>query len=205
MIKSAVLIANGEVSKIQYVKSIIDNNNLFISIDAKLENLEKLGIKPNLILGDLDTASIENLDSNTKVIKLHDQSKTDFEKSIDYCVSQGIRNLYILGATGGERNDHNLVNILIAQKYSDTLNIEMISNFFQIVFVNGCKEILEKKHRNLSIISLTDDNKITTSGLQYNLSDQKLVSFSHGISNRIISDKCLIKSEEKLILFIEIK
>ena len=49
------------------------------------------------------------------------------------------------------------------------------------------------------------DNKITTSGLQYNLSDQKLDSFSHGISNRIISDKCLIKSAEKLILFIEVE
>ena len=205
MIKSAVLIANGEISNFQYVKSIIDNNNLFISIDAKLENLEKLGIKPNLILGDLDTASTKNLDSNTKVIKLYDQGKTDFEKSLNYCVSQGIRNLYILGATGGERNDHNLANILMAQQYSGTLNIEMISNFFQIVFVNGSKEILEKKHRNLSIISLIADNRITTSGLEYNLSDQKLNSFSHGISNRIISDKCLIKAKEKLILFIEIE
>ena len=204
MIKSAVLIANGEVSKIQYVKSIIDSNNLFISIDAKLENLKKLGIKPNLILGDLDTASIDNLDSNTKVVKLYDQCKTDLEKTLDYCISQNIHNLYILGATG-ERDDHNLANIMIAQQYSDSLNIEIVTNYYQISFVNGSKEILGKKYRNLSMISSIDDNKITTSGLQYNLSDQKLDSFSHGISNRIISDKCLIKSEEKLILFVEIE
>ena len=55
------------------------------------------------------------------------------------------------------------------------------------------------------MISLHSDNRITTSGLEYNLSDQKLNSFSHGISNRIISDKCLIKAKEKLILFIEIE
>ena len=122
-----------------------------------------------------------------------------------YCVSQGIHNIYILGATGGERNDHNLANILMAQQYSDALNIEMISNFFQIVFVNSSIEILEKKNKNLSMISLHSDNRITTSGLEYNLSDQKLNSFSHGISNRIISDKCLIKAKEKLILFIEIE
>ena len=79
----------------------------------------------------------------------------------------------------------------------------MISNFFQIVFVNSSIEILQKKNKNLSMISLHSDNRITTSGLEYNLSDQKLNSFSHGISNRIISDKCLIKSEERLILFIE--
>ena len=204
MIKSAVLIANGEISETQYVKSIIDSNNFFISIDSKLENLSKLGIKPNLILGDLDTASIHKRDSNTKVIKLYDQSKSDFEKSLDYCISENIRNLYILGATG-ERDDHNLANIMIAQQYSDALHIELITNFFQIFFVNGSKEILEKKYRNLSMMSLIDDNKITTSGLQYNLSDEKLNSYSHGISNRIVSDKCLIKSEKKLILFIEIE
>ena len=66
-------------------------------------------------------------------------------------------------------------------------------------------KILKMKYKNLSMISLHADNRITTSGLEYNLSDQKLNSFSHGISNRIISDKCLIKSEEKLILFIEIE
>ena len=202
MIKSAVLIANGEVSETQYVKTIIDSNNFFISVDSKQENLIKLGIKPNLILGDLDTAYIHNIDSNSKVIKLHDQSKSDFEKSLDYCISENIRNLYILGATG-ERDDHNLANIMIAQQYSDVLHIELITNFFQIFFVNGSKEILEKKHRNLSMISLIADNRITTSGLEYNLSDQKLNSFSHGISNQIISDKCLIKAKEKLILFIE--
>ena len=77
--------------------------------------------------------------------------------------------------------------------------------FWQCMDTLRDKEILEKKHRNLSMISLIADNRITTSGLKYNLSDQKLNSFSHGISNRIISDKCLIKSKEKLILFIEIE
>ena len=81
----------------------------------------------------------------------------------------------------------------------------MVTNFFQIFFVKESKEILEKKNRNLSMISSIDDNRITTSGLEYNLSDQKLNSFSHGISNIIISDKCLIKAKEKLILFIEIE
>ncbi len=48
MIKSAVLIANGKVSKTDYVKKIIDSNDYFISIDAKSENL-KLGIRSEYI------------------------------------------------------------------------------------------------------------------------------------------------------------
>ena len=85
MIKSAVLIANGKVSKNDYVKKIIDSNDYFISIDAKSENLKELGVQPNLILGDLDSAAIDDLDSKIEVVELSDQNKTDLEKSLDYC------------------------------------------------------------------------------------------------------------------------
>jgi len=74
---SAVLIANGKVSKTNYIKKIIDSNDFFISIDAKLDNLKELGVKPNLILGDLDSTVISDLDSQIEVVELSNQNKTD--------------------------------------------------------------------------------------------------------------------------------
>ena len=204
MSTSAVLVANGEKPVSNYAKQLIAQNNLKICVDSNLSFFKELDVEPDIIIGDLDTVDINKSGSKSTIVNKEDQNKTDLEKSLDYCIAQNIKDIYIIGATG-ERDDHSLANIMIAQQYSDTLNIEMISNFFQIFFVNGSKEILEKKSRNLSMISLISDNKITTSGLEYNLSDQKLNSFSHGISNRIISDKCLIKAKEKLILFIEIE
>ena len=204
MSTSAVLVANGEKPVSNYAKQLIKEINLKICVDSNLSIFRELDIEPDIIIGDLDTVDINKSSSKSTIVNEEDQNKTDLEKSLDYCIAQNIKDIYIIGATG-ERDDHSLANIMIAQQYSDTLNIEMISNFFQIFFVNGSKEILEKKSRNLSMISLIADNKITTSGLEYNLSDQKLNSFSHGISNRIISDKCLIKAKEKLILFIEIE
>ena len=204
MSTSAVLVANGEKPVSNYAKQLIAQNNIKICVDSNLSFFKELDVEPDIIIGDLDTVDINKSGSKSTIVNKEDQNKTDLEKSLDYCIAQNIKDIYIIGATG-ERDDHSLANIMIAQQYSDTLNIEMISNFFQIFFVNGSKEILEKKSRNLSMISLISDNKITTSGLEYNLSDQKLNSFSHGISNRIISDKCLIKAKEKLILFIEIE
>ena len=204
MSTSAVLVANGEKPVSNYAKQLIAQNNLKICVDSNLSFFKELDVEPDIIIGDLDTVDINKSSSKSTVVKEEDQNKTDLEKSLDYCIAQNIKDIYIIGATG-KRDDHSFANIMIAQQYSDTLNIEMISNFFQIFFVNGSKEILEKKSRNLSMISLISDNKITTSGLEYNLSDQKLNSFSHGISNRIISDKCLIKAKKKLILFIDIE
>ena len=204
MSTSAVLVANGEKPVSNYAKQLIKEINLKICVDSNLSIFKELDVEPDVIIGDMDTVEINTASSKSTIVAVEDQNKTDLEKSLDYCIAQNIKNIYIIGATG-ERDDHSLANIMIAQQYSETLNIEMISNFFQIFFVNGSKEILEKKHRNLSMISLIADNRITTSGLEYNLSDQKLNSFSHGISNQIISDKCLIKAKEKLILFIEIE
>ena len=204
MSKSAVLVANGEKPISNYAKQLIKQNNLRICVDSNLSFFKELDVEPDIIIGDLDTVEINTASPKSTIVNKEDQNKTDLEKSLDYCITHKIKNIFIIGATG-ERDDHNLANILIAQQYSDALNIEMVTNFFQIFFVRESKEILEKKNRNLSMISSIDDNRITTSGLEYNLTDQKLNSFSHGISNRIISDKCLIKSKEKLVLFIEIE
>ncbi len=202
MSTSAVLVANGEKPVSNYAKQLIKEINLKICVDSNLSIFRELDIEPDVIIGDMDTVEINTASSKSTIVVVEDQNKTDLEKSLNYCIAENIKNIYIIGATG-ERDDHNLANILIAQRYSDILNIEIVTNYFQIFFVNESKEILEKKYRNLSMISLIADNRITTSGLKFNLSDQKLNSFSHGISNQIIADKCLIKAKEKLILFIE--
>ncbi len=130
MIKSAVLIANGNVSKTNYVKKVIDSNDYFISIDAKSENLKELGVQPNLILGDLDSSAIDELDSKIEVVELSDQDKTDLEKSLDYCKENSIKKVVILGSTG-LREDHFMANVLIASTYSDILQIELRYSFIE--------------------------------------------------------------------------
>jgi len=203
LINSAVLIANGKVSKTDYVKKIIDSNDYFISIDAKLENLKELGVQPNLILGDLDSAAIDDLDSKIEVVELSDQNKTDLEKSLDYCKENRIKKVVILGSSG-LREDHSMANILIASAYSDILQIELITRFYRIIFVRENTKI-NAQNVPVSIISLSSDNKITTRGLKYDLNNEKLKSFSNGISNEVNGDSFKVKAESTIIVFVGIK
>ena len=203
MIKSAVLIANGKVSKTDYIKKIIDSNNFFISIDAKLENLKELGVKPNLILGDLDSTVINDLDSRIEVVELFNQNKTDLEKSLDYCIENNIKKVLILGSSG-LREDHSMANILIASTYSNILHIELITSFYRIIFVRENTKI-NAPNAPVSIISLSSNNKITTSGLKYDLNNEKLKSFSHGISNEVNGDSFTVEAESVIVVFIGIK
>jgi len=203
LIKSAVLIANGNVSKTNYVKKVIDSNDYFISIDAKSENLKELGVQANLILGDLDTTTIDGIDSQIEVIELSDENKTDLEKSLDYCIEKSIKKVVILGSSG-LREDHSMANVLIANSYSDILQIEMITCFYRIIFVRENTKI-NAHNVPVSIISLSSDNKITTSGLKYDLNNEKLKSFSHGISNEVNGDSFTVKAESTIVVFIGIK
>ena len=202
MTNRAVLIANGKVSKTDYVKEIIDSNDYFISIDAKLENLNELGIKPNLILGDLDSAAIDDLDSKIDVVKLSNQNKTDLEKSLEYCKENNIKKVMILGSSG-LREDHSMANVLIASTYADILQIELITSFYRIIFVRENTKI-NAPNAPVSIISLSSDNKITTSGLKYDLNNEKLKSFSHGISNEVNGDNFTAEAEKTIVVFIGI-
>ena len=202
MTKVAVLIANGKVSKTDYVKKIIDSNDFFISIDAKLENLKELGVRPNLILGDLDSAEIDGLDNQIEVVELSDQNKTDLEKSLDYCKEHSIKKVLILGSSG-LRDDHSMANILLASSYSDNLHIELITSFYRIIFVRE-NTLINAPNAPVSIISLSTDNKITTTGLKYNLNNEKLKSFSHGISNEVKGENFTVEAESTIVVFIGI-
>ena len=203
MTNYTVLIANGEFPNNEYCNNILSNNPEIICVDTNQELIEKLGIKPKIILGDLDTANINNANNSVQIIKLDNQNKTDLEKAFEFCLEEKINEIVVLGATG-QADDHNLANILIAYQYSKKLNIELISNYFRIMFINERKKIKAKKNMRVSMISLDTNNKISSSGLQYELKNETLDTFTKGISNKCMENEFTISAEKKLILFTEI-
>jgi len=97
-----------------------------------------------------------------------------------------------------------MANVLIASTYSDILQIELITSFYRIIFVRENTKI-NAHNVPVSIISLSSDNKITTRGLKYDLNNEKLKSFSHGISNEVNGDSFTVKAESVIVVFIGIK
>ena len=77
MTNYTVLIANGEFPNNEYCNDILSNNPEIICVDTDQKLIEKLDIQPKIILGDLDTAKINKVHNNTRVIQLDNQNKTD--------------------------------------------------------------------------------------------------------------------------------
>ena len=200
MNKKAVLFANGETPNAKLIDRNLINNSFIIGIDKGYEIAVNLDLKPDILIGDLDSVNQDTLDKNIKIIENKNQDDNDLEKSLIYCVGNNLKDITIYSCTG-KKDDQNLANLLLCYDYSSDLNITIISNFKIINFVSDYREFDSEEHQEISIIAPNKDTLITTTNLKFNLNNQALNSKSQGISNIALGNKFSIKSSDKIILF----
>ncbi len=80
-----------------------------IAADGALDKLLKVGIKPSIIIGDLDSIE-QSTYQDVEIIHRPDQNKSDFQKAMEYLKEQKLLPAIICGVSGGFI-DHILQNI----------------------------------------------------------------------------------------------
>ena len=150
--------------------------------DGGADRLYKLGFKADYILGDMD--SITDMDNwmHAEKIILEDQSRTDLEKSLTWCVEKSIRQLSLVGCSG-YRDDHHQMSFLLLSIFSSQMQMEMVTNFSTIYCVHGYRDFECTPDQIISLIPKDYITKIKTTGLQYPLNNENLQYESQGISN----------------------
>ena len=200
MENAVVLVANGQRPSHPKIIQIIKDAEKIICIDNGYSIVKDLNIIPSILIGDLDSVDLTNVDQSVEIIKHKDQNLSDLEKALNYCIEKGISKVYLLASTG-LRDDHNLANLILIIDFIEKINVIILSDEYEIEAVKGKKEYKCKKNTQISIISINEGNKITTGGLKYNLKDEILKSRSHGISNSTIEDSFFIECVEPVLLF----
>jgi len=198
--KPVVLVANGQRPSHPKIIQIIKDAEKIICIDNGYEIIKDLKIIPSVIIGDLDSVNLNEVDQSVEIIKREDQNLSDLEKALNYCIEKGFSKVYLLASTG-LRDDHNLANLILIIDFIEKINVIILSDKYEIEAVKGKKEYKSKKNTQISIISINEGNKITTGGLKYNLKDEVLKSRSHGISNSTIEDNFFIECVKPILLF----
>ena len=115
--------------------------DMIICCDAGLDRAFELGIVPDIIIGDFDSAEKMQIvipDDDTaapEVITLpHEKDMTDTEAACDLAYSRGAGVMTILGGIGG-RFDHTMANIGLMSKYLGRADIFMLDgdNFIRML------------------------------------------------------------------------
>ncbi len=190
--KNVVILANGEFPKGKTPLQILKNNSFLICCDGAINNLLKTNIKPNLIIGDLDSIN-ENLKTKFAniLIKIADQNTNDLTKAINWCVENSITDVTIIGATG-KREDHTIANISLLAKYIELLNVKIITDYGVFTPITKTTLFTSKKGQQVSIFSLDCDKEISSKNLKYPLQNLKLETWWMGTLNESVNNNFTI-------------
>lgn len=192
----AIIIASGNIIKKEIFDEIYSESDFIICADGGLNYLDILNIKPNLIVGDFDSADINLLEKYKNVeIKKYPAEKnfTDTEIAIEEAIACGFNEITIFGATG-TRLDHTMANILLIERYiKNDISIKIVDNNNYISILNKDITINRKEGYFLSIIPISEYiDGITLKGMKYPLVDVKV---NRG-STLCISNEIIAKSAE---------
>ena len=202
MIESpSILFGNGEVPSHPIVLSKIESVGTIICLDGGTDKLIDLGYKPTCIIGDLDSLSKKPEDYGCEFIALPEQSKSDLEKGLEWCLDKGIKNITLIGFSG-LRDDHHTAALFALKSFSDKMDITMLTNHSAIRCIKGTSKFRVYKGQLISILAIQSDTLVRTTGLKYELSNEKLLSPGNGISNFAISNHIEIDSNDWVWIFI---
>ncbi|QOD38849.1 thiamine diphosphokinase [Candidatus Wolbachia massiliensis] len=101
----SVIVLNGEIPDSSFFKRDIP----IIAVDGGADRLLSIGVKPDLVVGDLDSVN-PNLRASLDTVYLPDQDYCDFSKAIAHLKTKKLLPSIITGITGGAI-DHILQNI----------------------------------------------------------------------------------------------
>ena len=176
------LFGNGPSPTHPIIKDRLKSINTFFCVDGGADKLINMGYTPDFILGDLDSIAKKKILYNGTMVYLEDQSKNDLEKSISWCVKQGIEELELFGFSYG-RDDHHLANLLVMKDFSNKLKMKMYTDKSLIFCINKHSTFSSKANQTVSIFTFNKKTTITTTGLKYTLNNSPLTFSSQGISN----------------------
>ena len=190
----------------------LDRAELVIAADGGAASLERIGRRPDRLVGDLDSVDaslVARLTDAGVPIDRHptDKDATDTELALRDAVTGGATEIVLLGALGGDRLDHELANLLLlADPETARLTVRIVRGPTTVRVLRAGSLALEGRVRDLvSLLPIDRDAVgVTTAGLRWPLDGATLrVGRSRGISNEIVAAPASVEVRDGTLLVIE--
>lgn len=208
MERIALLVLGGQVTS-QDV-ALATGYQFVCAADSGLDCAKKLGITPDLAIGDFDSASASALEwavsTAIKIIKYPKvKDLSDGEIALIELARLGFSKVYIVGLLSGfeTRPDHILLNFsLFHMEDKLGLKIHAFMNSFELFTVMGTKIIPATKDSIVSVIAFFGNALIKLDGLEYQFNGILEQGSTRGLSNVAIGD-FRIEAEKKVMVFVQ--
>lgn len=182
----ALIIADGEPPSANLLQTLAGAADLVIAADGGADKALSAGVRPQAVVGDLDSVSVAARSAlpPEALHRVPSPDATDLQKAIDFALERGARRIDI-AAAGGGRADHALANLSVLPLYRGMATVRVIDDLFEIELVEGEAVIDAAVGTVVSLVAIGECRGITTLGLRWNLVDHTLAFSPHGVHNEV--------------------
>jgi len=205
-----VLILAGGTTPTSAVQNALPPAAMCIAADSGIDHARRLGLQPDVLIGDLDSASAEGLAWAAEVgieIQRHRAAKdeTDLELALDHAVAFRPDRI-VVAAIGGGRFDHLLANFaLLANRRYATVAIDAMVDTALVSVIHDQRRLNGDVDELVSLLPINGDAvSVTTSGLRYPLDGEDLpAGSSRGVSNVLTRTEATVSLDHGTLLAIQ--
>ena len=181
----------------------LDSDDLIIAADGGLRHTEKLGITPDVILGDFD--SLGHVPAGANVFPV-EKDDTDAMLAVRRGLQLGYRDFLLYGSLDGPRLDHTVANFqTLAYLNEHGAKGTLIGLRQQVTLLKEGKMTFPKNAAgNISVFAFGGEAEgVTIQNLYYNLEKGTLTpAFPLGVSNHFIGEEAEISVEKGSVLIV---
>ena len=197
--KNVSVILNGQMPTDDAIINQITNSDYIIAVDGSANKLFDLEIIPDVIIGDLD--SLQNISNkNIELVKTPNQNKTDFRKTLEWCIEKNILNISIFGISG-ESEDHFLGNYYTLSDFGEKISWKAFTDFSVISPCMGNKKFESFKGQKVSLFCMKGSSTVNSENLEYPLQSYHLKPSDDAVRNLSLEDHFTIESTTTILVF----
>ena len=197
--KNIAVVLNGQMPKEKILINQIQSADYIIAVDGSGNTLIDLNIIPNVIIGDFDSINSIN-DKNIEFIKTEDQSKTDFRKTLEWCIKKNILEISIYGISG-KSDDRFLGNYYTLNDFGTIIKWTAYTDFSFISPCKGTKEFESFSGQKVSLFCMKGSSTINSENLEYTLESYHLKPSDDAVRNLSLEDHFTIESTTTILVF----
>ena len=202
-----VIVGGADINDYRAVTDELLDGDFFVFCDSGLKHMAGLGRRPDLIVGDFDSAENPHMEVETIVLP-REKDDTDTVYAVKEAIKRGFSDFLLAGVVGA-RLDHSLGNVSILL-YLDSLGKRgtIIDDYSVMEIVSQTPVDIPDSYPYFSLLNVTGVAKgIYIKAAKYELSGGEITpEYQYGISNEVIPGKTArVYVEEGRLLLVKVR
>lgn len=205
----AVILASGAVQNLDRVRRLVGRPDLLICADGGLRHAAALGLTPDLVVGDFDSADprllAEAVQQGLPILRLPvEKDKTDSQVALEEAVRRGAEEVLLVGCSGS-RIDHTLSNLLLLPGAPVPVTLTDGQNIARALAPGRSLRLEAEPGAFLSLVPLSPVvTGVCVDGVRWPLKGATLRwGESLGVSNRVTAAVATVSVGEGVLLVVQ--